>query len=151
MKSIKSKIKKLEKEMQKERQTYVNLIKTENTKSNPDRVKIRDLESEMYSVVDEIYISEINVLKTDYYNMLINKYNLYLPFEYGDSKFVEQSGYGIFFTNLGFLECKKIIDNEKELKMKRISTYTGIIGALIGLVSVIKLFFWTGSYIGVFT
>ncbi len=141
MKSIKSKIKKLEKEMQKERQTYVKLIKAENSKSNPDKVKIRDLEYEMFSVVDEIYISEINVLKTDYYNMLINKYNLYLPFEYGDRKFVEQSAYGIFFTNLGFLECKKIIDNEKELKMKRVSTYTGIIGALIGLVSVIKLFF----------
>jgi hypothetical protein len=86
--------------MQKERQTYVNLIKAENTKSNPDRVKIRDLESEMYSVVDEPYISEINVLKTDYYNMLLNKYNLYLPFEYGDRKFVEQSGYGIFFIQI---------------------------------------------------
>ena len=55
---------------------------------------LRNLINEMYSVVDEVYISQINVLKTDYYKMLLNKHNLYLPFEHGDEKFAAYA----FFT-----------------------------------------------------
>jgi len=143
MGSIKNQIKKLEKEYHKDKQIYLDLLKAEGSSKNPDKEKIRDLKNEMYAVVDDVYTPQINVLKTKYYIMLINKYNLYIPFDYGDNKYSENSDYGIYFTNLGFIECKKMIDSEKDRRIKLtgfiISTVTGIIGALIGLLSVIKL------------
>lgn len=143
MKNIKKKIRILRKDRQKELLAYGESIDEEKSKDEPDRDKIRLLRMEMGSVLYQSYDVEIDYLETQQYRSLLGKCELPLP-HIEDEMYWEKDAWDrMVLTTLGKHECRLTIRAENKAKIETIALFvtmmTGIIGAIIGLLSVILL------------
>ena len=143
MENIKKKLRDLRKGRQEELLAYEKSIDDERTKGEPDWDKIKELKTDMGSFLYQCYDVEIDYLETQQYCSLLGKCELPLP-NIEDETYWEKDAWNrMVLTTLGKHECRLTIRAEKKAKIETIALFvtmmTGIIGAIIGLLSVILL------------